>query len=90
MTLGTLEQIRPTIRVDPSKNDSKIVFTSEYMPRLIKIPPADDYKHSSSILFRNSHIGESKLKSLQEGKLKTGIYRNFYKSQFKDSSMQLY
>lgn len=49
--------------------------------RLIKIPPRDEFKESNSLLFRVSQLGESKLKNLQEGLLKTGIYRNFYKSQ---------
>ncbi len=35
---------------------------------------------NNSILFRNNHIGESKIKSLENGELKTGIYRNIYKS----------
>lgn len=33
-------------------------------------------------------LGNSKLKNLQTGNLKTGIYRNFYKSQFKQENMQ--
>lgn len=54
-----------------------------YWNRLIKIPPSDNYKDSNSIIFRNVQLGNSKLKNLQTGNLKTGIYRNFYKSQFK-------
>ena len=55
-----------------------------YIYRLIKLPPTDTYNDSNSIIFRNVQLGNSKLKNLQTGKLKTGIYRNFYKSQFKD------
>jgi hypothetical protein len=63
-----------------SKYRSMCLF---YFHRLIKIPPGDNYKESNSIIFRNLQLGNSKLKNLQTGNLKTGIYRNFYKSQFK-------
>ena len=33
--------------------------------------------------FDLDNFGRSKMKNLQTGTLKTGIYRNFYKSQFK-------
>lgn len=48
--------------------------------RLIRLPPEENTKMNNSILFRNNHIGESKIKGLENGDLKTGIYRNFYKS----------
>lgn len=47
--------------------------------RLIKIPQKIDENNNNSILFRNQDLGYSKLKKLENGELKTGVYRNFYK-----------
>ena len=48
--------------------------------RLIKINQNIEYKPKNINIHR---VGISKMKNLQTGTLKTGIYRNFYRGQFK-------
>ena len=51
--------------------------------RLIKINQNAEYKQKQ---YNLDSFGRSKMKHLQAGGLKTGIYHNFYKSQIKSGS----
>jgi len=53
---------------------------------LIKIPKdTNEYNHNSKYNFET--IGKSKMKALQSGIKKNGIYRNFYQSQTKSHNI---